>query len=192
MLNIAHDSSTLRMPTLLAEYERVRRASIELTTALEPEDCVIQTIPEVSPTKWHLAHVTWFFERFCLLDRSESYAAFDERFLYLFNSYYYSVGPMHARPKRGLLSRPLLREVLAYREHVDVAMAQLIEARADDPAFAFLVTLGFQARILRESARSGLRDSAPVTLEHRDRARVRPRKSRLSCDWACRRRLLLR
>ncbi len=123
-------------------YRRVRGTSTALAIDLEPEDCVVQTIPEVSPTKWHLAHVTWFFEKFCLLEHQPGYRLYDERFHYLFNSYYYSVGAMHTRTERGLLSRPTLREVLAYRDHVDAAMQTLIAARGDDPELAFRVTLG--------------------------------------------------
>jgi len=123
-------------------FREVRAASEALAAPLEPEDCVIQTIAEVSPTKWHLAHVTWFFEKFCLCGHDESYELFDERFHYLFNSYYYTVGDMQARASRGVLSRPLLREVIDYRAHVDAAMLRLIEDRADDSELMFLVTLG--------------------------------------------------
>jgi ergothioneine biosynthesis protein EgtB len=123
-------------------YRRVREASTALAANLEPEDCVVQTIPEVSPTKWHLAHVTWFFEKFCLLEHEPNYRLYDERLHYLFNSYYHSVGAMHARAARGLLSRPTLREVLEFREHVDAAMQALIAVRGDDPELAFRVTLG--------------------------------------------------
>ncbi|HET7132625.1 MAG TPA: ergothioneine biosynthesis protein EgtB [Gammaproteobacteria bacterium] len=127
----------------LAEvYRRVRGASTALVAGLEPEDFVVQTIPEVSPTKWHLAHVTWFFEKFCLLEHARGYRPFDERFHYLFNSYYYSVGEMHGRTERGFLSRPTLREVLRFREHVDAAMHELIAERSDDPELAFKVVLG--------------------------------------------------
>jgi ergothioneine biosynthesis protein EgtB len=123
-------------------YRRVRDASMALVAGLEPEDCVVQTMPDVSPTKWHLAHVTWFFEKFCLLEHQPGYRPFDDAFHYLFNSYYYSAGVMHGRAERGLLSRPTLREVLAFREHVDAAMEALIAARGDDPALKFKVTLG--------------------------------------------------
>lgn len=115
---------------------------MELIAALEPEDCQIQTIPEVSPTKWHVAHTTWFFERFCLLEHLAGYQAHNEAFLYLFNSYYYSVGKMHRRVERGLLNRPLLREVIEYRERVDDAMLDLLDAQRGNPELAFLVTLG--------------------------------------------------
>ncbi|HUF74614.1 MAG TPA: ergothioneine biosynthesis protein EgtB [Gammaproteobacteria bacterium] len=123
-------------------YLRVRQISIDLTAELDPEDCVIQTISEVSPTKWHLAHTSWFFEQFCLLERIASYRPYDERFLYLFNSYYHSVGKMHARPKRGLLNRPLLRQVLDYRRRIDEAMLALIADNGDNDELAFVVTLG--------------------------------------------------
>ena len=129
-------------PILALGYQRIRQASMDLTVGLDPEDSVIQTMPEVSPTKWHIAHTTWFFEQFCLLAFDRQYRPYDQNFLYFFNSYYHSVGRMHARPQRGLLNRPLLREVLAYREHVDEAMHRLIEANGDDEKLAFIVTLG--------------------------------------------------
>jgi ergothioneine biosynthesis protein EgtB len=127
---------------LTESFLAVRSASLALSTSLEPEDCVVQTMPEVSPTKWHLAHVTWFFERFCLAEHSNAYELYDERYHYLFNSYYYSVGPMHARAERGLLNRPLLRDVLEYRRYVDEALCGLLAERADDPELAFKVRLG--------------------------------------------------
>jgi ergothioneine biosynthesis protein EgtB len=127
---------------LAADFIRIRQATVDLTAGLDPEDCVIQTIPEVSPTKWHLAHTTWFFEQFCLLANDDSYRVFNDQFQYLFNSYYYSVGQMHDRSKRGLLNRPPLREVLAYRNHVDESMLDLIDRRGDDDEFRFVVTLG--------------------------------------------------
>jgi ergothioneine biosynthesis protein EgtB len=138
-------ASVLTLPPsddLSALYRSVRLASAALAANLTPEDCVVQTCPEVSPTKWHLAHVTWFFEKFCLAEHQPGYRPYDERFHYLFNSYYYSAGSMHARAERGLLSRPTLREVLRYREHVDAAMQALIAARGDDPDLKFRVTLG--------------------------------------------------
>ena len=116
--------------------------SRSLIAPLEPEDCVIQTIPEVSPSKWHLAHVTWFFEHFCLREWADDYVVYDEDFEFLFNSYYLTVGQMHSRPRRGLLSRPTLHEVLAYRESVDAAMTELIVKHSGDADFDFLVTLG--------------------------------------------------
>jgi ergothioneine biosynthesis protein EgtB len=127
---------------LVDRYLRVRGASLGLAEPLEPEDQVVQTMPEVSPTKWHLAHVTWFFERFCLMEHAQRYSAVDETYLHLFNSYYYTVGDMYKRVDRGLLSRPTVAEIHAYRARVDEAMLALIAERGDDEAFAGLVTLG--------------------------------------------------
>jgi ergothioneine biosynthesis protein EgtB len=125
-----------------ARYDCIRRASLALAAPLTPEDQVVQVMPETSPTKWHLAHVTWFFERFCLAEHVPGYEPVDPRYDHLFNSYYYTVGEMHARPQRGLLSRPTVAEIRTYRERVDEAMQRLIEQRADDRAFRDLVTLG--------------------------------------------------
>jgi ergothioneine biosynthesis protein EgtB len=113
-----------------AAYARVRAASVELIAPLSPEDCQVQSMPEASPAKWHLAHTTWFFEQFVLQPWCAGYPVFDERFAYLFNSYYEAVGPRHPRPARGLLTRPTLAEVLRYRSHVDEHMAQFL-ARAE-------------------------------------------------------------
>jgi ergothioneine biosynthesis protein EgtB len=101
---------------------------------------VVQSMPDVSPTKWHLAHVTWFFERFVLKPHLAGYRELEPRYDYLFNSYYYTAGEMHARPRRGLLSRPTVEEVLAYRRHVDAAMTRLLDG-ADD-AVRYLIVLG--------------------------------------------------
>jgi ergothioneine biosynthesis protein EgtB len=128
--------------SLASRYERVRRISLALAAPLAAEDQVVQVMPEASPTKWHLAHVTWFFERFCLAEHAARYEPFDERYEHLFNSYYYSVGEMHARSRRGLLSRPTVAEVYAYRSYVDGAMQRLIAERSDDRSFCDRVTLG--------------------------------------------------
>ena len=138
----ARSPPNIESEPLAAYYGRVRGTTLDLAAPLTPEDQVVQTIPEVSPTKWHLAHVTWFFERFCLLAHDTGYRPFDERYHHLFNSYYYTAGDMHRRADRGLLSRPTVEEIHRYREHVDAAMLELIGRRADDPDFAFLVTLG--------------------------------------------------
>jgi len=112
---------------VLTRYQDVRAASLRLTAALTPEDAQIQSMPDASPTKWHLAHTTWFFETFILQPLSGPYRPFDPAFGYLFNSYYDAAGPRHGRTERGLITRPTLSEVLAYRAHVDGAMAALIE-----------------------------------------------------------------
>lgn len=128
---------------LLTEYyRRVRARTPALCEHLAPEDCVVQTMPDVSPTKWHLAHVTWFFERFVLEHFDPGHRRYDDAYHYLFNSYYYTAGEMHARPRRGLLSRPTVREVMAYREYVDEHMHALLAARADDAELRQRVVLG--------------------------------------------------
>ncbi|MDX1554882.1 MAG: ergothioneine biosynthesis protein EgtB, partial [Xanthomonadales bacterium] len=128
--------------SLASRFVQVRDCSVALIQPLAPEDTVVQSMPDVSPTKWHLAHVTWFFERFILEAHAPGYQRYNEAFDYLFNSYYYTAGQMHARPRRGLLSRPTLEEILAYRRHVDEQLQPLIETQGGDPDFDFLVELG--------------------------------------------------
>jgi ergothioneine biosynthesis protein EgtB len=132
-------SSLLPPADMLAAYARVRRASMDLAAPLSAEDCAIQSMPEASPVKWHLAHTSWFFET-VVLARRPGFRPFDAAFAYLFNSYYEGVGPRHPRPQRGLLSRPSLERVMAYRAHVDAAM----EAACGDPALQPLIALGMQ------------------------------------------------
>ncbi len=128
--------------SLSAQYSRVRALSVALVGTLAPEDTVVQSMPDVSPTKWHLAHVTWFFERFVLESFVTGYRRFDDDYDYLFNSYYYTAGQMHARPKRGMLSRPTLARVFDYRSHVDEHMQRLLDERHDDAKLAAVVALG--------------------------------------------------
>ena len=128
--------------SLSAEYSRIRTLSVRLAGTLAPEDTVVQSMPDVSPTKWHLAHVTWFFERFVLESFVPGYQRLDDDYDFLFNSYYYTAGQMHARPKRGLLSRPTLAQVLDYRNHVDEHMLRVLDDRGDDAELAAIVTLG--------------------------------------------------
>ncbi|MBK8977513.1 MAG: ergothioneine biosynthesis protein EgtB [Planctomycetes bacterium] len=115
-----------RLATLAQRFRTVRDRSDALARPLRTEDQVVQTMPDVSPTKWHLAHVTWFFEAFVLGPFAKRHRVFEPRFHYLFNSYYETVGPMHPRPQRGLLSRPTVDEVRAYRAHVDAAVSTLL------------------------------------------------------------------
>jgi len=128
--------------SLSARYSRVRAMSLTLVETLAPEDTVVQSMPDVSPSKWHLAHVTWFFERFVLESFVPGYERLEHDYDYLFNSYYYTAGQMHARPKRGLLSRPTLAQVFDYRAHVDERMLRLLDERSDDAQLAAVVTLG--------------------------------------------------
>ena len=116
------------LPSREEVYGRIRRRSEELCEPLEIEDYGVQPIVDASPPKWHLAHTTWFFETFLLVPFRKGYRPFHPSFEYLFNSYYNGVGEPFPRPSRGNLSRPTLAEVLAYRRHVDVAMAPLLVA----------------------------------------------------------------
>jgi ergothioneine biosynthesis protein EgtB len=118
-----------------------RRLSSELAAPLSDEDQVVQAMDDASPTKWHLAHTTWFFEAFLLKRFLPGYRVFDERFEYCFNSYYESVGARQPRAKRGLLTRPSAQEVRAYRDFVDAALARLFDAPLKQEA-AELIELG--------------------------------------------------
>ena len=113
---------------LCARYVAVRRATEALAAPLSPEDCALQSMPDASPVKWHLAHVSWFFETFLLAPHLPGYVPFDPVFRVLFNSYYHGVGARHPRPERGLLSRPDLATVQGYRKHVDASMLRFLAA----------------------------------------------------------------
>jgi ergothioneine biosynthesis protein EgtB len=119
-----------------------RARTLALAAPLSAEDACVQSMPDASPAKWHLAHTTWFFEHFILAARSPGYRAFHERYDYLYNSYYLTAGQMHARPRRGLVTRPSLEDVLAYRAHVDEAMQELLARERGDARLEFLATLG--------------------------------------------------
>ncbi len=123
----SESSGATRTLALLERFRAVRDLTRDLCEPLATEDFVIQTMPSVSPTKWHLAHTTWFFETFIALRHDPDYVAFDDRYAYLFNSYYNSLGRFHARDQRGLLSRPTVEEIWAYRSHVERALERLIE-----------------------------------------------------------------
>jgi ergothioneine biosynthesis protein EgtB len=107
-------------------FREVRGETERRAAPLSDEDQVIQSMPDASPTKWHRAHTTWFFEQFLLLPHLSGYRAFDKQFAYLFNSYYVAAGPRHARPQRGMVTRPANSEVAAYRARVDEAVVRLI------------------------------------------------------------------
>ena len=123
-----------------ADFTSVRSLTEALSAPLSPEDQTVQSMPDVSPTKWHRAHTTWFFETFLLAPNVPTYRPFHPGFGYLFNSYYEAVGSRHPRPERGLVSRPGVAEIAAYRAHVDEAMATVLER--GDEVLAWLVTLG--------------------------------------------------
>src|SRR4051812_35411353 len=130
----------LAFPALAAHFARVRALSTALVAPLSDADATIQSMDDASPAKWHLAHTTWFFETFVLRDHVPGYRLYDDRFPFLFNSYYEAEGARHARPRRGMLSRPSLDEIQAWRAHVDAALADAIPALPAQAAA--LVVLG--------------------------------------------------
>jgi ergothioneine biosynthesis protein EgtB len=124
------------------QFRHVRAQTERLAAPLSAEDCALQSMPDASPAKWHLAHTSWFFETFVLERAVANYVPFHPQFRMLFNSYYVAVGPRHPRPERGLLSRPGLEEVLVYRRHVEEQMGRIFETGTLDPALAAIVELG--------------------------------------------------
>jgi len=119
---------------LTQSYKAVRDFSFFLSAPLETEDFVIQSMPDVSPTKWHLAHTSWFFETFLLIPKVSEYKPFHPSFKYLFNSYYNGVGEQYTRAARGLLTRPTLDDVRSYRKYVDEHMVRFLQKADDVPA----------------------------------------------------------
>ena len=110
--------------TLQTRYEEVRAYTERLAAPLSPEDQTVQSMPDVSPTKWHRAHVTWFFETFVLAENEQRFAPYQDQYWFLFNSYYEAIGPRYARPMRGVISRPGAHDVGSYRGNVDDALAE--------------------------------------------------------------------
>jgi ergothioneine biosynthesis protein EgtB len=129
---------------LIEHYRRVRQVSLALAAPLSDEDCQVQSMPDASPSKWHLAHVTWFFETFVLERFEPGFKPFDAAYRVLFNSYYQGVGAQHPRALRGLITQPTLAEVKRYRANVDERMQVLLAVQPDDSALRELVTLGLQ------------------------------------------------
>jgi ergothioneine biosynthesis protein EgtB len=126
----------------LAAFRAVRAETERRAAPLTAEDQVVQSMPDASPAKWHRAHVTWFFEHFLLQPFVPGYRVFDQRFAYLFNSYYVAAGPRQARPQRGLITRPGVAETAAYRAHVDAAVEALIAAPPDRDEVFRIVEVG--------------------------------------------------
>ncbi len=130
--------------TLAQRYAQVRARSLLLAAALSDEDCAAQSMPDASPVKWHLAHTTWFFETFVLEREEQDFAPFHPAFRVLFNSYYNGIGERHPRARRGVLTRPPMADVRAYRANVDARLARVLERSMPDAALAELVELGLQ------------------------------------------------
>ncbi len=125
-------------------YAAVRERSLALVAPLSAEDCQVQSMPDASPAKWHLAHTTWFFETFVLERFEAGFRPHDEAYRVLFNSYYQGIGAQYPRARRGLVTHPGREAVLAYRSAVDARMQRLIADRAEDAELAALLTLGLQ------------------------------------------------
>src|SRR3984957_7578256 len=119
--------SALKAEFLGPSYRSVRQLSQSLGAPLSDADATVQSMSDASPAKWHLAHTSWFFEAMVLTPNVSGYKVFDDRFNFLFNSYYESVGARQPRPLRGLLTRPTLGDIFGYREHVDSAVAELFK-----------------------------------------------------------------
>jgi ergothioneine biosynthesis protein EgtB len=133
--------STLDLHDLARFYRSVREASRSLGAPLSDADATVQSMPDASPAKWHLAHTTWFFETLVLVPHLPGYRVFDHSFNFLFNSYYETIGARQPRPRRGMLTRPTLERIGAYREHVDAAVGRLLEGGPAEEV-AELIELG--------------------------------------------------
>jgi ergothioneine biosynthesis protein EgtB len=163
---------------LASFYRSVRRTSRALAAPLSDADATVQSMPDASPAKWHLAHTTWFFETFVLAPYLDGYRTFDERFNFLFNSYYETIGARQPRPRRGMITRPALSTIYEYRDHIDTAVDRLLETQPG-PQVAALVELGchheqqhqelFLTDILHLFAQNPLKpaysDPVPTTVE---------------------------
>ena len=155
-------------------YKAVREATLALTEPLSAEDCAIQSMPDASPAKWHLAHTTWFFETFVLQPHVPGYRIFDPAYGYLFNSYYNTIGERHPRPERGMLSRPSLDGVLAYRRHVDEALLSAAELPAElvelglhhEQQHQELILTDVKHLLSRNPLKPAYQKSWPLTLVH--------------------------
>ena len=136
----ASHAEQLAYSPLRERYRDIRNTTLHITSPFSAEDLMLQSMPDASPAKWHLAHTTWFFETFILSPYVSGYRPFDPRFKHLFNSYYKQLGSHPYRGARGLMSRPSLDEVRAYREHVDRAMLRYLEVA--DERTASLIEVG--------------------------------------------------
>ncbi|MFN5348756.1 MAG: ergothioneine biosynthesis protein EgtB [Polaromonas sp.] len=134
--------ATLAQKPLALHFQQVRKQTEALAGPLSAEDCQLQSMPDASPTKWHLAHLSWFFETFILEKYEKNFKPFDASFRILFNSYYNGIGDRHPRAQRGLISRPALSQVMAYRKAVDERMLAVMNQHAHNDALAEFVTLG--------------------------------------------------
>jgi len=133
---------TAPRPGTFTRYQSIRQAGLRLVEGLSDADTTVQSMPDASPVKWHLAHTTWFFEAVVLQPHLQGFENFDDAFHYLFNSYYEALGPRHLRPRRGMLTRPSLERVQEYRAHVDEAMGRLLAENSTSDEIVDLIELG--------------------------------------------------
>ncbi len=136
------DGNARATRSLPDQFAQLRAQTDAIAAPMSPEDCQVQSMPDASPIKWHLAHTSWFFETFILEPYADTYRAFDPVFKVLFNSYYNGIGDKHPRPERGLLSRPSLDRIREYRAHVDAAMFKFLASPSHAAAAHDLITLG--------------------------------------------------
>ena len=172
-----YTASTTQPSSLADAFDRVRATTLALVAPLEVEDFIVQSMPDASPAKWHLAHTSWFFEQFILAPHLRDYRSPHPQYNFLFNSYYQGVGPMHERPHRGLLTRPTVADVMQYRAHVDTHMRELLASRHDDSHIHALTTLGLnheqQHQELLLTDLKHLFSCNPLKPAYRDRAPMR-------------------
>jgi len=143
-MSVTSTKTQIAAASILTLFDQVRQNTTDLVAPLSGEDMMLQSMTDASPAKWHIAHTTWFFEEFILKIKVEDYTSPDDRFAFLFNSYYVQAGPRHARDKRGLISRPNVQDVLAYRSFVEDSLRSLLinSSGADYEEIADLVELG--------------------------------------------------
>src|SRR5271155_177386 len=137
-------ATTAAVSSLLARFKTIRQSTRQLCSPLSPEDMMVQSCPEASPVKWHLAHTSWFFETFVLSESLPHYQPFHPDFRWLFNSYYNALGDMPEKKLRASFSRPPLDAILAYRAHVDAAIGRLLENSAIEAEALRRITLGLE------------------------------------------------
>ena len=163
----------LARPELAIRFGSARAASLRLAAGLSPEDCALQSMPDASPVKWHLAHTAWFFETFVLERFAQRHTPYRAEFREFYNSYYNAVGEQFPRPQRGLISRPALEEVVAYREHTDAAIQRLLENPSLCAEALALIELGLHHEEQHQEHQYVLRGGSCVTPASHMRATYR-------------------
>ena len=146
-------SESFQKVSLENYFLQTRKSTVTIVNNLEPEDMVLQSENFVSPIKWHLAHTTWFFEEFIIKPNTKNFKPYNESFSYVFNSYYNTVGEFNPKQKRGLLNRPLLKDIFKYREYVNEKIINLLKIKKESN-FKFLIQLGINHEQQHQEANS--------------------------------------